>query len=455
MVITRFAPSPTGELHIGGARTALFNYLYSKNQNGKFLLRIEDTDKERSKKIYEDQIINSLKWLGINFDDKAFYQSNNIQKHIDVAKKLYENQFAYKCYCTQGELDTKRENAKHNSINYMYDGKCRELKEDKNLPFVIRLKIEKDKKITLYDGVQGNVEIDTNTIEDFVLLRSDNTPTYNLSAAVDDKLMNITHVIRGDDHKINALKQIFIFQYMNWKLPKYFHIPLIHSESGKKLSKRDNASTTEDYKKIGILPIALRNYLLRLGWSYKDKEIFNDDESIKYFTLKNIGKSPSKLDFERIKSLNEHYIKNLDKKTLTDNLISYIKNYKNILKDDVSAKIIENIDILKNKAKTLEDIYNNSTFIFNYKKTEGVIDKTNKIFIIKFRDEVSKLKSYDNEKISEINDAIIKENNIKFKDLGQPLRLILTGSSQAPSITDIVKILGISETIDRINSHIN
>ena len=384
MVITRFAPSPTGELHIGGARTALFNYLYSKNQNGKFLLRIEDTDKERSKKIYEDQIINSLKWLGINFDDKAFYQSNNIQKHIDVAKKLYANQFAYKCYCTQEELDKKRENAKNNSINYMYDGKCRELKEDKNLPFVIRLKVEKDRKIILYDGVQGNVEIDTNTIEDFVLLRSDNTPTYNLSAAVDDKLMNITHVIRGDDHKINALKQIFIFQYMNWKLPKYFHIPLIHSENGKKLSKRDNASTTEDYKKIGILPIALRNYLLRLGWSYKDKEIFNDDESIKYFTLKNIGKSPSKLDFERIKSLNEHYIKNLDKKTLTDNLISYIKNYKNILKDDVSAKIIENIDILKNKAKTLEDIYNNSTFIFNYKKTEGVIDKTNKIFILNF-----------------------------------------------------------------------
>ena len=455
MVITRFAPSPTGELHIGGARTALFNYLYSKNQNGKFLLRIEDTDKERSKKIYEDQIINSLKWLEINFDDKPFYQSNNIQKHIDVAKKLYENQFAYKCYCSKEELDKKRENAKNNGINYMYDGKCRELKENKNLPFVIRLKVEKDKKITLYDGVQGNVEIDTNSIEDFILLRSDNTPTYNLSAAVDDKLMNITHVIRGDDHKINALKQIFIFQYMNWKLPKYFHIPLIHSEGGKKLSKRDNASTTEDYKKIGILPIALRNYLLRLGWSYKDKEIFNDDESIKYFTLKNIGKSPSKLDFDRIKSLNEHYIKNLDKKILTDNLISYIKNYKNILKDEVSIKIIENIDILKNKAKTLEDIYNNSTFIFNYEKTEEIINKTNKIYIIKFRDEVSKLKLYDNEKISKINETIIKENNIKFKDLGQPLRLILTGSSQAPSITDIIKILGISETIDRINSHIN
>jgi glutamyl-tRNA synthetase len=274
MVITRFAPSPTGELHIGGARTALFNYLYSKNQNGKFLLRIEDTDKERSKKIYEDQIINSLNWLGINFDDKPFYQSKNIQKHIDIAEKLYENNFAYKCYCTQDELDKKREAAKNNSINFIYEGTCRELKENRDLPYVIRLKVEKNKKITLYDGVQGNIDIDTNTIEDFILLRSDNTPTYNLSAAVDDNLMNITHVIRGDDHKINALKQILIFQYMKWKIPKYFHVPLIHSENGKKLSKRDNASTTEDYKKIGILPVALRNYLLRLGWSYKDKEIF-------------------------------------------------------------------------------------------------------------------------------------------------------------------------------------
>ena len=198
----------------------------------------------------------------------------------------------------------------------------------KNIPFVVRLKIEKNKKIILYDGVQGNVEINTNTIEDFIILRSDNSPTYNLSAAVDDKIMNISHVIRGDDHKINAIKQIILFKYMEWKIPKYFHIPLIHSSEGKKLSKRDNASTTDDYKKIGILPIALRNYLLRLGWSYKDKEIFNNEESIKFFNLKNIGKSPSKLDFERIKSLNEYYIKNLDEKELFKHFIIFINEYK-------------------------------------------------------------------------------------------------------------------------------
>ena len=455
MVITRFAPSPTGQLHIGGARTALFNYLYSKNQKGKFLLRIEDTDKERSKKIYENQIIDSLDWLGVNFDDNVFYQSQNIKKHIDVANQLLKNNFAYKCYCTQEELDQKREIAKQNSVNYIYDGKCRDLKEEKNLPFVVRLKIEKNKKITLYDGVQGDVEIDTSTLEDFILLRSDNTPTYNLSASVDDKLMNITHVIRGDDHKINAFKQIMIYQYMGWKLPKYFHIPLIHSEDGKKLSKRDNASTTEDYKKIGILPIALRNYLLRLGWSYKDKEIFNDEESIKYFSLKNIGKSPSKLDFERIKSLNEFYIKNLNENILIENLITYIKTYKKKLDDKIIDNITSNINILKNKAKTLEDIYNNSNFIYDFQKKLDVINDKNKTIVNEFYSELVKLKSYDEEKISQINQDIIKNNNIKFKDLGQPLRLILTGSDKAPSIKDIIKILGISETINRIKLHIN
>ena len=455
MVITRFAPSPTGQLHIGGARTALFNYLYSKNQKGKFLLRIEDTDKERSKKIYENQIIDSLGWLGVNFDDNVFYQSQNIKKHIDVANQLLKNNFAYKCYCTQEELDQKREITKQNSVNYIYDGKCRDLGEEKNLPFVVRLKIEKNKKIMLYDGVQGNVEIDTSTLEDFILLRSDNTPTYNLSASVDDKLMNITHVIRGDDHKINALKQIMIFQYMGWKLPKYFHIPLIHSEDGKKLSKRDNASTTEDYKKIGILPIALRNYLIRLGWSYKDKEIFNDEESIKYFSLKNIGKSPSKLDFERIKSLNEFYIKNLNESVLIENLIIYIKTYKKKLDGKIIDNITSNINILKNKAKTLEDIYNNSNFIYDFKKKLDVINDKNKTIINEFYSELVKLKSYDEEKISQINQDIIKKNNIRFKDLGQPLRLILTGSDQAPSIKDIIKILGISETINRIKLHIS
>ena len=457
-VITRFAPSPTGNLHIGGARTALFNYLYSKNQKGKFLLRIEDTDKERSKKEYEQQIIKSLKWLGIEYDENVFYQSKNIEKHKKIADELLQNNFAYKCYCTSEELDNKRNEAKINGVNYIYDGKCRELTEEVKKTFVVRLKVQKNENIKLHDGVQGEINIDLNNIEDFVLLRTDGTPTYNLSASVDDKLMNITHVIRGDDHKINAIKQILIFNYMNWKVPKYFHVPLIHSEEGKKLSKRDNASTTEDYKKIGILPVALRNYLLRLGWSYKDKEIFSDEESINFFNLKGIGKSPSKLDYERIKSLNEYYIKNLDQKKLSEHFQNFINEYHQDLSKEYCNKIIENLSILKNKAKTLEDIYINSKFIYDYNNqindNENIINSNTKVYIKDFYEEIKNLKNEDENKLIEINEKIIKKNNIKFKDFGQPLRLILTNSSQAPSIKDIVKILGISETVSRLQRHL-
>ena len=458
MVITRFAPSPTGNLHIGGARTALFNFLYSKNQKGKFLLRIEDTDKERSKKEFETQIIDSLKWLGINFDDQEIYQSNNILKHIEVAKELLKKNHAYKCYCSPEDLEKERNEAKKKGVNYIYSGKCRELNEEKNIPFVIRLKIEKNKKIILYDGVQGNIEIDTNTIEDFIILRSDNSPTYNLSASVDDKIMNISHVIRGDDHKINAIKQIILFQFMGWKIPKYFHIPLIHSSDGRKLSKRENASTTDDYKKMGILPLALRNYLLRLGWSYKDKEIFNLEESVKYFNLKNIGKSPSKLDFERIKSLNEYYIKNLNEKELFEYFKIYINEFKKNPEKKVLEIIFKNINILKNKAKTLEDIYKNSRFIFEYNQTlitkSNLITEKNKIYLEDFLKEISNINTFCDEKISEISQIVLKNNNIKFKELGEPLRMILTGSSKAPSIKDIIKILGINETINRLKQHI-
>ncbi len=458
MVITRFAPSPTGNLHIGGARTALFNFLYSKNQKGKFLLRIEDTDKDRSKKEFESQIISSLKWLGINYDDKEIYQSENISKHIEVAQELLRKKHAYKCYCLPEELEQERNQAVAKGLNYIYSGKCRNLKEEKNIPFVIRLKIEKNKNIILHDGVQGNVEINTNTIEDFIILRSDNSPTYNLSASVDDKIMNISHVIRGDDHKINAIKQIILFQFMGWKIPKYFHIPLIHSLEGKKLSKRDNASTTDDCKKIGILPVALRNYLLRLGWSYKDKEIFNKQESIKFFNLKNIGKSPSKLDFERIKSLNEYYIKNLDQKELFNYFIIFVNEFKKKIEEKYLKIIFQNLNILKNKAKTLEDIYNNSSFIFEYNQTlilkSNLINEKNKVYLNDFLEEISKIEVYSEKKIMEISEEVLKKNNIKFKEFGAPLRMILTGSSKAPSIKEIVEILGINETITRLKRYI-
>jgi glutamyl-tRNA synthetase len=454
IVITRFAPSPTGNLHIGGARTALFNWLFAKNQKGKFLLRIEDTDTQRSKNEFYEQIISTLKWLEINWDEEPYIQSNNIKSHVNIANILLKNGHAYKCYCTEKELEDEKKLYLEKKIPYTYSKKCRNILENiDNKSFVVRFKSKIEGKTVLKDLVQGNIEINNNTIEDFVILRKDNKPTYNLSAAVDDYQMKITHVIRGDDHKINAFKQVQIFERMNWKMPEYAHIPLIHSKEGKKLSKRDDASTVEDYKKIGILPEALRNYLLRLGWSYKDKEIFTEEESIKFFNLKNIGKSPSKLDFDRIKSINEFYIKSTRDDILIEKLINYSKLYKKEIPKQFYDTIKINLSFLKNKSKSLEDIYNNSKYIFSYELKDDEIKKIDKskftiikniYFLIK------KEKKIDKDYLKNIFDKIIETEKVNFKDIGQPLRIILTGSEYGPAIYDIANSLSFDEFINRL-----
>ena len=453
-VITRFAPSPTGNLHIGGARTALVNWLFSKNQKGKFLLRIEDTDVQRSKDEYYEQIISTLKWLEINWDEEPYIQSKNIESHINIAKTLLKNGYAYKCYCTEKELEEEKKIYLEKKIPYTYSKKCRNiLEENNNKSFVVRFKSKVEGKTILKDLVQGNIEINNSTIEDFVILRKDNKPTYNLSAAVDDYQMQISHVIRGDDHKINAFKQIQIFESMNWKIPEYAHIPLIHSMEGKKLSKRDDASTVEDYKKIGILPEALRNYLLRLGWSYKDKEIFSAQESIELFSLKNIGKSPSKLDFERIKSINEYYIKSTKDEILLEKLIHYSELYKEKIPKQFHETIKINLSFLKNKSKSLEDIYNNSKYIFSYELNESEIQKIDKskLTIIKnIYSLIKKNKDISKDYLKTIFDEIIETEKINFKDLGQPLRIILTGSEYGPAIYDIANSLGLDEFLKRL-----
>jgi glutamyl-tRNA synthetase len=308
-------------------------------------------------------------------------------------------------------------------------------------------------KTILKDLVQGDVKINNSTIEDFVILRKDNKPTYNLSAAVDDYQMKITHVIRGDDHKINAFKQIQIFESMGWKIPEYAHIPLIHSKEGKKLSKRDDASTVEDYKKIGILPAALRNYLLRLGWSYKDKEIFSEVESIEFFNLKNIGKSPSKLDFDRIKSINEFYIKSTKDEILLEKLINYSELYKEKIPNQFHAIIKVSLFFLKNKSKSLEDIFNNSKYIFSYELKEDQmkkIDKSKLSIIKNIYSLIKKEKNISKDYLKNIFDRIIETEKINFKDLGQPLRIILTGSEYGPAIYDIASSLGLDEFVNRL-----
>jgi glutamyl-tRNA synthetase len=461
-VATRFAPSPTGPLHIGGIRTALFNWLYSKNQNGKFFLRVEDTDKERSKDEYKNQIVQDLKWLGINYDGEEYIQSKKIDDHIKVANELLKNGYAYKCYCSNDEIEEQKKRAKQKKIPYIYNREWRDRKESdapKNVKPVIRFKSKIDGSSILKDLVQGDVEIENNTIEDFIILRNDGTPTYNLSASVDDHQMNMTHIIRGDDHKINTFKQIQIYHAMKWDLPFFAHIPLIHTIEGKKLSKRDKASTLNDYSKIGIMPDALRNYLLRLGWSYKDKEIFSLEESIKYFNLEGIGKSPSKLDIRRILSINEHYIKNIEENELFDHFIEYCKLFKSEIKSNKKEKIEKSLSFLKNKAKTLQDIFNNGQYIivdeieFNRDDIKLIDDKAKKV-ISDFKSQFIKIDQPSREVLESIVNELIESHNTNFKGVGQPLRIALTGSKFGPGIYDIILSLGKEEVDKRLANKI-
>jgi len=460
-VATRFAPSPTGPLHIGGIRTALFNWLYAKNNNGSFYLRIEDTDKERSKDEYKEQITKSLKWIGVENDGDEYIQSKKIEDHIKIANILLEKGFAYKCYCSTEEIEEQKIRAKQKKIPYIYDRKWRDKPETeapKDINPVIRFKSKIEGNSILKDLVQGDVEIENSTIEDFIILRNDGSPTYNLSACVDDHQMNVTHIIRGDDHKINTFKQMQIYIAMNWELPSFAHIPLIHTTEGKKLSKRDKASTLDDYSKIGIMPQALRNYLLRLGWSYKDKEIFTKEESIKYFNLEGIGKSPSKLDMSRILSMNEHYIKSIDENDLCDQLSKYCESYKEKIPNEKMGKVKSSLNFLKNKAKTLEDIYNNSKYIINdevnfNQEDLKLIDENAKKIISDFLKEILKLDTFNRDKLEPIVQNLIKLNNTNFKGVGQPLRIMLIGSKFGPGIYDILTSLGKDEVIRRLDKN--
>ena len=459
-VATRFAPSPTGPLHIGGVRTALFNWLFSKNKKGKFYLRIEDTDKERSKKEFTSQIIYSLKWIGIEHDDKEYIQSKQINKHKEVAEELIKKGFAYKCYCTEKEIEEQKIKAKKAGIHFVYNKKWRDPKDleiPKDVNPVLRFKSKISGNTIIKDLVQGEINISNSTIEDFVILRKDGSPTYQLSAVVDDHIMNITHVIRGDDHKINTFKQKQIYEAMDWKLPEFAHIPLIHSNEGKKLSKRDNSSTINDYIKIGILPAALRNYLMRLGWSHKDKEIFTLDESINLFNLSGVGKSPSKLDIERIYSINEHYIKNMDEKELLISFFEYSEKNKEKIDDKFKLSLTNSMYFLKNKAKSLEDIYNNAKYIFSKKLNINdddlkLIDKQAKKIISEYCQKIEESKNLNKENLEKYLKDLMNLHQTNFKGIGQPLRIALTGSKFGPGIYDIILSLDKHEIIKRLKN---
>ena len=454
--VCRFAPSPTGPLHIGGVRTALFNWLLAKKNKGKYFLRIEDTDRERSKDEFKNQIIESLEWLGIKHDGEEYIQSKNIEKHIAIANELIKKGFAYRCYCTEQELEDQKKLAKKKNLPFIYNRKCRELTKSKDAPAVLRFKSKISGATLIKDLVQGEVNLSNSTIEDFVILRKNNTPTYQLSATVDDHEMKVTHIIRGNDHQINTFKQKQIYEAMDWVVPSFAHIPLIHSDKGKKLSKRDNASTINDYVKIGIIADALRNYLLRLGWSYKDKEIFSKQESIDLFDLSGVGKSPSKLDMSRILSMNETYIKTLDEKILFAYLKEYVSKYKKAFEASNENTIIKSISFLKNKAKTLEDIFNNSQYLLSDKveiKSDDMklIDNQSKFIIKDFIIEYKKMTSLNKENLEILIKSLIEKYKTNFKGVGQPLRIALVGSRFGPGLYDVILSLSKDKVIDRLN----
>ena len=429
-IITRFAPSPSGSLHIGGARTALFNFLFAKANNGIFKLRIENTDVKRESLESVSSIINSLNWLGIRPDDKIVYQGDNIKKHVEIANSMINSDLAYKCYLNDEELKFfKKRNQKVRS-------KWRDIKNvnhPENKPFVVRLKVPLNYKVTLNDKIQGNISIDSKEIDDYIILRSDGSPTFLLSSAVDDYKMNITHIIRGDDHLTNTFRQYFIFKYLCKKLPDFAHIPLIHNQDGKKMSKRDDASSILDYKNNGYLKDALNNYLLRLGWSSKDKEIFTLKEAMKVFKLEDIGKSPAKIDKKKINFLNSYYLKKTPKNEVLSDLLKIIKKM-NIKISLTEQRTLSNLlPILVERSSTLNELYNYSKFIFNpdkkFKTTEEkkiiLEGKKLKENII---NKLSNIEVWNKKNIDNDLKEVVSEQNISFKHKKQKNK----GDSQKP-----------------------
>jgi glutamyl-tRNA synthetase len=455
-VVTRFAPSPTGYLHIGGVRTALFNWLYAKNNNGKFLLRIEDTDRERSTKSSIQIILNGLRWLDLNYDEEVIYQHKNIERHIEIANLLLKEGKAYKCWATENELNAMREEAKKRNLPIKYNGMWRnkkEGKEEEGKPFVIRFRSPEEGETIIYDKVQGKVSFKNEIFDDFILLRSDGTPTYMLSVVVDDHDMGITHIIRGDDHLTNAAKQKNIYESLDWKEPVFSHIPLIHGSDGSKLSKRHGALGIDEYEKDGFLPDAMKNYLLRLGWSHGDKEIFSQKDMIKLFSIKNIGKSSSKLDLEKLKNINNYYIKNSSEK----DLLKIIKKSQENLHEDQEKSIIKILPEIKKSAKTSLDIINSINFITAEKPikldkdSKEILTNQTKIYIEKIKKNFQTLDSWDSSNIEQLLKDFSISEELKFKDIALPLRAILTGTLSSPSIYIILDCLGKDEVINRIN----
>jgi len=457
MIKTRFAPSPTGNLHIGGARTALFNYLFAKHNNGIFVLRIEDTDIERSKEEYTQDILEGLRWLGILWDEGPLFQRERMDIYREHAYRLLKEGLAYRCYCTPEVLEEKRKNALKEGKKPNYDRTCRDLNmEYPDRPYVIRFKTPLEGHVSFNDIVRGKITFNCEELDDLVILRSDNTPTYNFTVVVDDALMGITHIIRGDDHINNTPRQILIYKALGYSIPEFAHVPLIHGKDRTRLSKRHGATSLLEYKNEGFLPEALMNYLARLGWAYKDQEVFSREELIEKFDLSHVGKSPAIFDMDKLSWLNSYYIKNTDDRTIAKNLEYFLE--KEGIAVDRKEKLIPVVKSLKERAKTLKEMASMAAYFFNdnieydEKAREKFLTPQTRDILESFLNGFKTLHTLDEASEKKIIEDIVRQTNRKVVDVIQPIRVALTGRTASPGIFEVIDILGresVEKRIDR------
>ncbi|WP_442754166.1 glutamate--tRNA ligase [Methylocystis sp. JAN1] len=464
-VVTRFAPSPTGFLHIGSARTALFSWLYARKHGGRFLLRIEDTDRARSTKEAVDAIFDGMSWLGLHWDGEAVFQFARAARHAEVAHELLAKGMAYRCYATAQELEEMREKARAEKRPPRYDGRWRDRDPSEapaGAPYVVRIKAPETGETVIEDAVQGRVVFPNKDLDDFILLRSDGTPTYMLAVVVDDYDMGVTQIIRGDDHLTNAARQKHIYEAMGWETPAFAHIPLIHGPDGAKLSKRHGALGVDAYRAMGYLPQALRNYLVRLGWSQGDKEFFSLPEMIEAFDLAQVHRSPARFDFVKLENMNGHYLRDTPDDELFSNLIDtlpYLEGGKavlNALDDKKRAQLRAALPGLKARAKTLNELVDGAGFLFLRRplpmdeKAQKLLSPEAKARLAALGPKLAALPEWTAAATEAAVRDLSVELGVKLGDLAQPLRAALTGRSTSPGIFDVLEILGRDESLGRI-----
>ncbi|MPY68463.1 MAG: glutamate--tRNA ligase [Alphaproteobacteria bacterium] len=460
-VVTRFAPSPTGFLHIGGARTALFNWLYARHHGGACRLRIEDTDRKRSTQEAVDAILDGLSWLGLDHDGEIVYQSARAEAHAAAAHRLLEAGRAYRCYCTPEELTAMREAARAEGRTLLYDGRWRDrdpVEAPAGIEPVIRFRAPRDGQTAIEDGVQGTVTVANDQLDDMVLLRADGTPTYMLSVVVDDHDMGVTHAIRGDDHLTNAFRQTQLFLALGWEPPAYAHIPLLHGADGAKLSKRHGALGVDAYRDMGFLPEALLNYLLRLGWSHGDDEIISMAQAVEWFDLAAVGRGAARFDMDKLTALNAHYIREADNDRLATLMLPGLEAVLGATLDETAmTRLRAALDSLKPRAKTIKELFENARFyvsprpIAMTEKAAGLLTPEAGRLLARLRERLQATEPWDEAALEEAVRSLAEAESVKLGQIAQPLRAALSGSTASPGIFEVAAILGREETLGRID----